>query len=921
MVHLAITKRIMIVMLSAVLMFSGLMLVNDVVVKKAQGAIPVFNGQVSFSPLTTGETVDFSVDIVDVIDCYFEYNISTTVNWITGNNTVQDPDGNIWTYTLNEMPSNAKYINFKFSANGPEWNSTGNINETVLDNDRPAMTAPLQDVEIRTGEEVEFKATGWSDNIDTILDNSYYHWTFISGKNWNLSGNPQTFTFNNSGIYNVTLSVKDTANNWNSDIMKVTVVADAISINPDVENNLTFKNVVLTEDGTPFNTTLYNKIFIKESVGTLSYETGDTSGNWTNVSWGDSYSTENLSVTIDNSGTPGNVTDDRLIIAPNPNRFSANKETVTVKATLNGFEILFNFSVTITSVNDAPVFVSYKLNNITDGLPDGENISFSQVNEDETVNITITADDADFPYGEVLSFGVFYQVNTATATIVKLDNTTANLTFTAKKNFVGTSLVIISVTDDKGNVTKQNLTFVLRQVNDAPSMISFVMKGKEGTLEDDGSISFSINEDEERNITIMGADPDLPYGEILTFAVVSKVNTSIATFGSVEDAMVNLTFKPGVDFNGKAMVNISLEDEDGDIVYQILTFTVKAENDAPSIIGSLIKGNCSVSTVVENVPVSLTVRYLNNTLINASTLEDLIDGDTFTYSWYFVAKPLNGTVIPNWNLTGNATGVNTSFTFDKAGTYIIWLKVSDHSLYEVKEIQTITVAPYVPPDTADDGEASSMPLIMIIVIVVILIGAIVVVLLMISKKKTETDDVDEFSDFDMPTEQAQPGFDQFGQPQQPQPGMDQFGQPQQPQPGMDQFGQPQQPQPGMDQFGQPQQPQPGMQQFGQAQQPQQPQPGFDQFGQPQQPQQAQPGFDQFGQPQQPQQAQPGMGQYGQPQQPQQPAMGQFGGAPMQQPQQSLPQAGAPMGGGNLCPHCHAPIEPGWFLCPNCKNQI
>ena len=113
----------------------------------------------------------------------------------------------------------------------------------------------------------------------------------------------------------------------------------------------------------------------------------------------------------------------------------------------------------------------------------------------------------------------------------------------------------------------------------------------------------------------------------------------------------------------------------------------------------------------------------------------------------------------------------------------------------------------------------------------------------------------------------EPEVDEFaglGLPPDQSPGTDQFGQPEQP--GMDQFGQPEQP--GMDQFGQPPQ-----------------QPGMDQFGQPQQ----QPGMDQFGQP-----AQPQLG---------------FGQPP------------APMGGGNTCPHCHSPIEPGWFLCPNCHSQL
>ncbi len=949
MAYLAITKRILIVMFTGMLMFSGLTLVNDLIVENVSGNLLVFGDTWNSVATTGGGGVFISVNITtdgvsgapNNAEVFFNFTINGPSGLIRGgqNISVTTRNDTSWTVVIKgPMPTNANQIGYDFSA----WNMSDQASGVVrlssqtiniIDNIKPTVVN-LQNVEIGTGEEVKFNATGCTDNVDTP-DNLLYHWNFNYGGVRNLSGKLQTFTFDNPGVYTVTLSIKDMSNNWNSGSMTVTVLADAISINATTLANLTFKNVVLVEDGTPFNTTLYNKIFINETVGLLSYKTGDTSEvNWTNVSWGSEYSTENLNVKIDNMGTPADGTDDLLIITPNPNKFSAIKENVTVKASLSGFEALFNFTATITSVNDAPEFVTYKLNNDTEGTPEGENISFSQVNEDGTVNITITADDADLPYGDGLSFGVFYQENTSTATILKLDNTTANLTFTPKKNFVGTSLVIITVTDDEGNVTKQNLTFILKPVNDAPSMISFVLNGVEGTVEGDGNVSFTIKEDETWNITITGADADLPYGEVLTYTVVSKQKDSVAVFGPVVGSMANLTFTPKANYNkneigNEAVLNISLEDKAGAVSFQIITFTVTPENDAPSIAGLGIKGNCSVPTAVENEPVSLTVRYLNNTLINGTDVLD-IDKDVLTYTWYIKLKPTdpNASEEPVWTLAGNATGVNTTYTFTTTGTYLVWLKVSDASGgYDYQKVMTIAVNPYVPPAKPDDGDASSMPLIMIIVIVVLLIGGIVVALIMISKKKTETKAGDEFSEFDMPSE-SQPGMDQFGQPQQPQPGMDQFGQPMQPQPGMDQFGQPMQPQPGLDQFGQPMQPQPGMDQFGQPQQPpqaqpgldqfgqpQQPQPGFDQFGQPQQPQQAQPGFDQFGQPQ------PGMGQFGQPQQPQQPAMGQYGGAPMQQSQQSLPQAGAPMGGGNLCPHCRAPIEPGWFLCPNCKNQI
>jgi len=125
---------------------------------------------------------------------------------ITGNATLPTlPDGHHYV---------AVYANDTYGNMG-----TSNVVRFTVDITTPVADAGA-DQEVNEGTLVAFDGSASSDNI-AIAE---FKWAFVDATDKILTGQKPTYTFNTPGTYTVTLNVADTAENWDTDTVTITVM-------------------------------------------------------------------------------------------------------------------------------------------------------------------------------------------------------------------------------------------------------------------------------------------------------------------------------------------------------------------------------------------------------------------------------------------------------------------------------------------------------------------------------------------------------------------------------------------------------------------------------------------------------------------------------------------------------------------------
>ena len=214
---------------------------------------------------------------------------------------------------------------------------TDTMNVTANDITAPVADAgPSQTVD--EGTPVKFNGNGSFDNVGTFN----YTWTFSNGVPVTIYGVQSTYTFDNPGIFIVTLNVTDAAGNWGTDTMTVSVnditapVADAgLDQIVDEGNLLTFNasgssdNVGIVNYSWAFTDevpiTLFGVQpayrFDNAGVFIVTLNITDAARNW---------GTDNMTVTVNdmtapvaNAG-PDQIVDQRTLLSFNGNGSSDN---------------------------------------------------------------------------------------------------------------------------------------------------------------------------------------------------------------------------------------------------------------------------------------------------------------------------------------------------------------------------------------------------------------------------------------------------------------------------------------------------------------------------------------------------------------------------------------------------------------------
>jgi chitinase len=167
-------------------------------------------------------------------------------------------------------------------------------------------------------------------------------------------------------------------------------------------------------------------------------------------------------------------------------------------------------------------------------------------------------------------------------------------------------------------------------------------------------------------VTLDGSASTDANGDTLTYrwALVAKPIGSTATLSSTSTAKPTFT----ADLVGVYVASLVVNDGRLDSALVTTTVTATVANAAP------VANPGSYQNVVTGQLVS----------VNGSASTDA-NGDVLTYRWVMVSRPATSSAA-----LSSATNVNTSFTADQAGTYVLSLQVNDGKVDSPLSYVTIT---------------------------------------------------------------------------------------------------------------------------------------------------------------------------------------------------------------------------------------
>ena len=233
------------------------------------------------------------------------------------------------------------------------------------------------------------------------------------------------------------------------------------------------------------------------------------------------------------------------------------------------------FTITVTAVNDAPVFTK------------GADQTVSENDGAQSVAGWATGfDDGDPDVSQTLAFNVSND-NNSLFSVQPAITPTGTLSFTPAPGISGTTVVTVSVSDNGLGVApnvntspQQTFNITVNPINNAPSFT----KGADQTdNEDDGAQSIS-----NWATAIGDGDPEV---QTLTFNV-SNNNNALFSVQPAISSTGTLTYTPAANANGPAVVTVTLSDDGSDVppnentsAAQTFNITINAVNDAPIFAG------------------------------------------------------------------------------------------------------------------------------------------------------------------------------------------------------------------------------------------------------------------------------------------------------------------------------------------------
>ncbi|WP_395377680.1 Ig-like domain-containing protein [Marinicella sp. W31] len=487
-----------------------------------------FNGSDSFTFTVNDGTVDSASATISItIDAANDQPTATAQSLNTNEDTAlnitlagNDIDGDGLTFSVASGPANGSISgtppnitytpgtnfngndSFTFVANDGTVDSNAATISITVDpqNDQPTATA--QSVNVDEDDSVNITLAGNDVDGDGIT------FSLVSNPaNGSLSGTPPNLTYAPDTDYNGSDSFTFTVNDGTVDSVAATVsiTVDSVNDRPTANN----QNLNTNED-TDLNIVLSGNDIDGDSLS-FTVTSGPANGSI--------------------SGTPPNIT-----YTPAAN-FNGNDSFsyVSNDGSIDSLAAIVN--IDIASVNDQPI-------------ADAQNVN---VNEDDSVNITLTGSDID---GDGLTF----VIDSGPAN-GSLSGTPPNLIYAPDAGFNGSDSFTFLANDGALDSVAATVNITIDADNDTPTAVSQLV---------------NTDEDTAVNITLTGNDVD---GDSLTFSVVTGPSN-----GSLSGSAPNLIYTPDANFNGSDSFTFVANDGQVDSLVATIDIDIAALNDFPTTV-------------------------------------------------------------------------------------------------------------------------------------------------------------------------------------------------------------------------------------------------------------------------------------------------------------------------------------------------
>ncbi len=327
--------------------------------------LPEFIADHTATSATTGDPLEFKVEITDNIEVdsvWLDYGYE---EWPEENLSMTRSEENNWTVTIDvfENPPGPLYYTFCFNDTSNNWNRTPEVDMEVYDNDLPFLGVDNTPAIAIMGQQITFQVN-IEDNIDT--QDVYVEYRYGDGTVTNLSLSRSSYFEVTIDILNILEDIhysfhfSDTSGNWNQTAENTVVVFDYTL--PFISEDLSDRSAK-TGDGFEFQVFVYDNIevfgvsahywFGSGGIIELDLELNQTEGKWKNF-MEIPHSLDQLHYMIYVNDTSGNVANTSAItLNVSDNDLPNLREDLTGDTCYTGdpFQLLFNISDNIDIVD------------------------------------------------------------------------------------------------------------------------------------------------------------------------------------------------------------------------------------------------------------------------------------------------------------------------------------------------------------------------------------------------------------------------------------------------------------------------------------------------------------------------------------------------------------------------------------------
>jgi gliding motility-associated-like protein len=550
--------------------------------------IPVTVTPVNDAPSGTGDTKTTAEDVpvtgavsgTDVDGDVLSYTKATD----PANGTVVVNGDGTYTYTPNKDYNGTDVFTITISdGKGGDVTVTVNITVTPV-NDVPVVTSPA----ITTPEDTPQNGTITVTDVDG--GTPVFSVTTPPANGTVTVNTDGTYTYTPNLNYNGPDTFTVTVSDGNGGTTTVTI---PVTVTPVNDAPVATSPAITTPEDTPQNGTI---TVTDVDGGTPVFSVTTPPANGT--------------VTVNTDGT--------YTYTPNKDYNGPDTFTVTVSDG-NGGSTTVTIPVTVTPVNDLP-----------SGTGDTKTTA-----EDVPVTGAVSGTDVD---GDVLSYTK--ATDPANGTVVV--NGDGTYTYTPNKDYNGTDVFTITISDGKGGNVTVTVNITVTPVNDVPVVTSPVITTPEDTPQNG-------------TITVTDVDGGTPVFSVTTPPANGTV--TVNTDGTY-------TYTPNLNYNGPDTFTVTVSDGNGGTTTVTIPVTVTPVNDAPVATSPNISTNADLPAT-------------------GKVIASDADGDTLSYT--VSTPPVNGTVVINPDGTYTYTpkpGFNGSDSFTvtvsdgKGGTVTVNISVT-----------------------------------------------------------------------------------------------------------------------------------------------------------------------------------------------------------------------------------------------------